>query len=111
MVTDQAQCVVSYMRTELERQDLQVLREFQKSAQAQICSMDRVVGGLLLVETDRLPLGRVPHWFFKGATHTRQLVELFRGEERENGQLEVEIQLLEVDGIAFMAVYEPIIRD
>ena len=85
MVTDQRQCVVSHMRTELEGEDLQVLREFQKSAQAEIRSMDRVVGGLLLVETDSLPLGRVPHWFFKGATHTRQLVELFWGEERENG--------------------------
>ena len=85
MVTDQRQCVVSHMRTELERQDLQVLREFQKFTQAEIRTMDGVVGGLLLVETDSLPLGRVPHWFFKGATHTSQLVELFRGEKRENG--------------------------
>jgi hypothetical protein len=85
VVTDQGQRVVSHMRTELEREDLQVLRKFQKFTQAEIRSMDRVIGGLLLVETDSLPLGRVPDWFFKGATYTRQLVELFWGEERENG--------------------------
>lgn len=92
------------MRAEFEAQDLEVRGVLQETAEAQVGSLDRCVGRLLLVETDGFPLGAVPHWFFEGPTHSRHLVELYRLQESENSQLKVEIQLLKIDDIAFMGV-------
>jgi hypothetical protein len=46
----------------------------------------------------------VPDWFLEGPADPRHLEELSRLQEGENGQLEVETQLVEVNCITFVVI-------